>query len=54
MSFSLIAKEFKCLSVLYLNFGDALEFWNGVHWAAKRELKSSYFYFEIRYQFTIS
>ena len=35
MSFSLIVKEFKRLSVLYLNFGNALAFLTGVHWAAK-------------------
>ena len=43
MSFSLILKEFKRLSVLYLNFGNILAFLTGVHWTAKRELKSSDF-----------
>ena len=43
VSFSLILKEFKRSSVLYLNFGNALGFLTGVHWAAKWELKSSVF-----------
>ena len=43
MSFSLIVKEFKLLSVLYLNFSNALAFLNGVHWAWKWEIKISDF-----------
>ena len=43
MSCLLIVKEFKYLSVLYLNFGNVLSFLTGVHWAAKQELKSSDF-----------
>ena len=43
MSFSLIVKELKRLSVLCLNFGNALVFLTGIHWAVKRELKSSVF-----------
>ena len=43
MSFSLIVKEFKRLSVLYLDFSYTLAFLAGVHCAAKWELKSSDF-----------
>ena len=43
MSCSLIGKEFKYLSVLYLKFGNVVAFLTGAHWAAKQELKSSDF-----------
>ena len=43
MSFSLIVKEFKRLSVLYLSRGNEIGFLTGVHWTAKWELKSSNF-----------
>ena len=43
MWFSLIVKEWKRLSVLYLNFCNVLAFLTGLHWATNWELKISDF-----------
>ena len=54
MSPSLIANNFKRLSLLYFNSGYVLALLTGVHCTAKWELRSSYFILKIRYNFAIS